>query len=156
MPANGHIHVCARCSAEFNTPNSYPPPGWVWRGSRLYCDGCCSLVEDPIDDAAPARPVDADTDRAARRDNVFAQANRYIEQVARALPRTEREALLQLRDDGKGNYDPRLAKARIALHEKGLADSPMSLGFGRKMIACVQHPTALGRAVASVLQQEAA
>lgn len=53
MPGNGHIHVCARCSAEFNTPNSYPPPGWVWRGSRLYCDGCCSRIDDPIDDAQP-------------------------------------------------------------------------------------------------------
>jgi len=59
MPGNGHIHVCARCSAEFNTPNSYPPPGWVWRGSHLYCDACCSLVDDPIDDAQPAQREEA-------------------------------------------------------------------------------------------------
>lgn len=53
MSGNGHIHVCARCSTEYNTATTYPPPGWVWRGSRLYCDGCCSCVADPIDDAAP-------------------------------------------------------------------------------------------------------
>ncbi len=51
--SNGHIHVCARCGVEHNTPTAYQPAGWVWRGSRLYCDGCCSLVEDPIDEAAP-------------------------------------------------------------------------------------------------------
>ena len=54
MTHASHIHVCARCSTEHNGLNAYPPPGWVWRGSRLYCDGCCSLVQDPIDEAAPA------------------------------------------------------------------------------------------------------
>lgn len=54
-----HIHVCARCQTEFTTTLSMPPPGWIWRGSRLYCDGCASVVTDPIDDAAP-RPADAE------------------------------------------------------------------------------------------------
>lgn len=58
MTHASHIHVCARCSSEFNGMHAYPPPGWVWRGSHLYCDGCSSLVADPIDDAAPA-PADA-------------------------------------------------------------------------------------------------
>jgi len=53
MSSNGHIHVCARCSAEFNSPTAYPPPGWLWRGSQLYCDACAGLVADPIDDAQP-------------------------------------------------------------------------------------------------------
>jgi hypothetical protein len=60
MPADRHIHVCARCSVEHNSPTAYPPPGWVWRGSRLYCDGCCSLVADPIDDAQPRDERDPD------------------------------------------------------------------------------------------------
>lgn len=55
-PASNHIHVCARCSVEHVSATAYPPPGWVWRGSRLYCDGCCSLVSDPVDDAAPSPP----------------------------------------------------------------------------------------------------
>jgi len=65
-------------------------------------------------------------------------------EIARKLSHNEQLALRQLRDDGKGNYDARLNAARRALEKKGLADSPMSLGFGRTMIACVQTPTELG------------
>lgn len=68
-------------------------------------------------------------------------------ELARKLSPAEQSALRQLREDGKGNYDPRLTKARNSLHAKGLADSPMALGFGRNMYACVQHPTELGLAV---------
>lgn len=63
MSANGHIHVCARCSAEFNTLTAYPPPGWVWRGSRIFCDGCCNSVADPIDDAQPMPASDAHSEK---------------------------------------------------------------------------------------------
>jgi hypothetical protein len=65
-------------------------------------------------------------------------------EIARNLSDNEQRALRQLREDGKGNYDPRLTAARKALAKKGLADSPMSLGFGQTMIACVQTPTELG------------
>lgn len=150
-----HIHVCARCSVEHNSATTYDPPGWIWRAGRLYCDGCASLVTDPIDDSVPALATAA-AERSAARDNVFAQANLQIEKMARELSPTQRTALLQLRRDGRGDYDPRLTAARKALHQKGLADSPVSLGFGRNMIACLQHPTALGRAVAACLQKEAA
>lgn len=153
--STGHIHVCARCSTEFNSATTYHPPGWIWRGGRLYCDSCACLVEDAIDDQAPAHEQ-PELAVPTPRDNVFAQANRQIEKMARDLPPAQREVLLQLRHDGKGNYDPRLTRARRELHKKGLADAPMDLGFGRTMIACVQRPTALGRAVASLLQQEAA
>ncbi|MCA0208152.1 MAG: hypothetical protein LCH74_03730 [Proteobacteria bacterium] len=155
MPNTCNIHVCARCSIEHNSATTYDPPGWIWRGGRLYCDGCASLVPDAIDDCVPAQAKECD-DRTARRENVFAQANRQIEKMARELSPTQRAALLQLRQDGRGDYDPRLTAARKALHQKGLADSPVSLGFGRNMIACLQHPTALGRAVAACLQKEAA
>jgi len=67
-----------------------------------------------------------------------------ISEVARKLTPAEKRALLQLREDGKGDYDPTLTRARSSLAKKGLADSPMALGFGRTMIACVQHPTPLG------------
>lgn len=155
MNIASHIHVCARCSVEHNSATTYDPPGWIWRGGRLYCDSCASQVADPIDDRVPetAKPVE---DRAIGRANVFAQANLQIEKMARELSPTQREVLLQLRQDGKGNYDPRLTRARRDLHRKGLADDPMDVGFGRTMIACVQRPTALGRAVATCLQREAA
>ncbi len=65
-------------------------------------------------------------------------------EIARKLSSSEQRALRQLREDGKGNYDPRLTAARKGLHRKGLADSPMALGFGRTMISCVQTPTELG------------
>jgi hypothetical protein len=68
-------------------------------------------------------------------------------EIARKLSPTEARVLRQLREDGKGNYDGSLTKARNSLHAKGLADSPMALGFGRNMFACVQHPTELGLAV---------
>lgn len=155
MSVNGHIHVCAHCSVEHNSLTTYDPPGWIWRGGRLYCDSCASLVTDPIDDSVPAIAT-ATAERTAARANVFAQANLQIEKMARELSPTQRIALLQLRPDGRGDYDPRLTAARKALHQKGLADSPVSLGFGRNMIACLQHPTALGRAVAACLQKEAA
>lgn len=67
-----------------------------------------------------------------------------VTEVAGKLSSGERRALSLLRDDGKGDYDPALTKARNSLHKKGLADSPMALGFGRTMIACVQKPTELG------------
>lgn len=67
-----------------------------------------------------------------------------ISETARNLTSAEKRALLQLREDGKGNYDPSLSRARRSLVKKGLADEPMALGFGRTMIACVQHPTPLG------------
>lgn len=155
MTATGHIHVCARCSAEFNSATTYHPPGWIWRGGRLYCDSCACLVEDAVDDRI-SQPEPLEPAAPTARDNVFAQANRQIGKMARELPPAQREVLLQLRQDGRGNYDPRLTRARRELHHKGLADAPMDVGFGRTMIACVQRPTALGRAVASLLQQEAA
>jgi hypothetical protein len=62
MTPNAHIHVCARCKIEHNGIEALPPPGWVWRGSRLHCDSCAGCVDDPVDDAAP-RAVDADTAR---------------------------------------------------------------------------------------------
>ncbi|MDC7808822.1 hypothetical protein [Sphingomonas koreensis] len=65
-------------------------------------------------------------------------------EIARRLSDREQCVLLQLREDGKGNYDPALTRARNSLHRKGLADSPMALGFGGGLIACVQHPTELG------------
>lgn len=68
-------------------------------------------------------------------------------EIARTLSHSELRVLRQLREDGKGNYDGALTKARNSLHAKGLADSPMSLGFGRTMVACVQRPTELGLAV---------
>lgn len=144
MPASSHIHVCARCSVEHNSPTTYDPPGWIWRAGRLYCDGCASLVPDAIDDATPHGA------------NAQGYAAEYLQQIADTLPPTERQALLLLRDDGKGNYDRRLTRARAALKRKGLADSPMTMGFGRKMIAVSQKPTDLGRAVAARLQREAA
>lgn len=58
MNSASHIHVCARCHVEHNALHTLPPPGWIWRGSRLYCDGCASLVDDPIDDAQPAADVE--------------------------------------------------------------------------------------------------
>lgn len=67
-----------------------------------------------------------------------------ISEIASKLSGTERFALMQLREDGKGNYDPNLSRARRSLAKKGLADQPMALGFGRTMYACVQHPTPLG------------
>ena len=144
MPVTGHIHVCAKCSVEHNSATTYDPPGWMWRGGRLYCDSCASLVADPIDEATPHG----------------AQACRYaaeqLAEIAKALPPTERQALLLLRDDGKGNYDRRLTRARESLKRKGLADSPMTMGFGRMMVAVSQKPTDLGRAVAACLQREAA
>ncbi len=144
MPGNIHIHVCARCSVEHNSQSTYDPAGWIWRGGRLYCDGCASLVTDAIDDTTPHG----------------AQASGYaaeqLAEIAKALPPTERQALLLLRDDGKGNYDRRLTRAREALKRKGLAESPMTMGFGRTMFAVHQKPTDLGRAVAATLQREAA
>lgn len=74
MTNASHIHVCARCQIEHNAPHSLPPAGWIWRGSHLYCDGCASLVEDPIEDAAP-KAVDADT---ARRPAPFMVASAMI------------------------------------------------------------------------------
>lgn len=65
-------------------------------------------------------------------------------ELARKLTGPEKRALRQLREDGRGNYDPCLTRARISLHKKGLADSPMAIGFGRTMYACVQAPTELG------------
>lgn len=67
-----------------------------------------------------------------------------VSELASKLSREERWMLSQLREDGKGNYDPRTTRLRKALHKKGLADSPMALGFGRQFYACVQHPTELG------------
>lgn len=67
-----------------------------------------------------------------------------IIEIARKLTAPQQKALRQLREDGKGNYDPSLTRARRALADMGLADSPMSLGFGRTMLACVQAPTELG------------
>jgi len=67
-----------------------------------------------------------------------------VVEIARKLSHNEQIALRQLREDGKGNHDPRLTAARKSLAKKGLADSPMALGFGRTMIACVQTPTELG------------
>lgn len=67
-----------------------------------------------------------------------------IIELERKLSGPERTVLRQLREDGKGNYDPRLTRARKSLAKKGLADEAMTLGFGRTMIACVQHPTELG------------
>lgn len=140
----GHIHVCARCSVEHNSQTTYDPPGWIWRGGRLYCDSCASLIADPIDEVTPHGA------QACR------FAAEYLEDLAKTLPPTERQALLLLRDDGKGNYDRRLTRAREALKRKGLADSPMTMGFGGKMFAVSQKPTDLGRAVAACLQREAA
>lgn len=54
MSGSHYLHVCARCHAEFHSPTAYPPPGWLWRGARLYCDGCACRVADPVDDAAPS------------------------------------------------------------------------------------------------------
>lgn len=89
-----------------------------------------------------------DAQQQARREAVMAQADAYIDQLATQLTRLERETLLLLRDDGRGNYDARLTPARKSLAEKNLADSHMDLGFGRNpRIATVQTPTALGRAV---------
>jgi len=65
-------------------------------------------------------------------------------ELARKLSSAEIRALRQLREDGKGNYDPSLTRARTSLYKKGLADAPMALGFGRTMLACVQTPTELG------------
>lgn len=65
-------------------------------------------------------------------------------ELARKLTGPEKRALRQLREDGRGNYDPSLTRARISLYKKGLADSPMSIGFGRTMYACSQTPTELG------------
>jgi hypothetical protein len=70
-----------------------------------------------------------------------------VARIAASLTANELKALLQLREDGRGNYDPKLTKARQSLERKGLADGPMGLGFGRTMIACVQTPTELGLAV---------
>jgi len=65
-------------------------------------------------------------------------------EIARKLSGPEKRVLRQLREDGKGNYDPSLTRARKSLEAKGLADGQMQLGFGRTMLACVQHPTELG------------
>lgn len=73
-------------------------------------------------------------------------------EIARKLSHDERRVIRQLREDGKGNYDPTLTRARKSLTKKGLADDQMQLGFGRNMIACVQHPTALGLRVQAYLE----
>lgn len=65
-------------------------------------------------------------------------------EIARKLTAAQQRALRQLREDGKGNYDASLTKARRSLAALGLADEPMLLGFGRTMVACVQAPTDLG------------
>lgn len=67
-----------------------------------------------------------------------------ISEIARKLTAPEKAILKQLREDGRGNYHRSTVAARKSLHRKGLADSPMSMGFGGVMISCVQHPTALG------------
>ena len=153
MPVAGHIHVCARCSVEHNSATPIDPPGWIWKAGRLYCDCCAPIVADAVDEAGPhgaARNLPAPT----RIGIDF--ASEYVRGIAKALPPTERDALLLLRDDGKGNYDKRLTRARDALQNKGLADKPVSFGFGRVLFAVRQKPTDLGRAVAACLQREAA
>lgn len=73
-----------------------------------------------------------------------------IARIAAGLTANELKALLQLREDGRGNYDPALTKARTALERKGLADAQMTIGFGSgrfSKLACVQKPTELGAAV---------
>jgi hypothetical protein len=73
-----------------------------------------------------------------------------LKRIADALTSGELKALLQLRSDGRGNYDPGLTRARNSLERKGLADSAMTLGFGSgrfSKLACVQSPTPLGEAV---------
>jgi hypothetical protein len=70
-----------------------------------------------------------------------------VSNIASSLSRYEKMVLLQLREDGRGNYDPSLTKARKSLCAKGLADSPMALGFGGRFYACVQKPTELGERV---------
>jgi hypothetical protein len=67
-----------------------------------------------------------------------------VSNLASKLSATEKWVLRHLREDGRGDYDRRLTSARNSLCKKGLADSPMALGFGRKFYACVQHPTELG------------
>lgn len=153
MKTASHIHVCARCSVEHNSATPVDPPGWIWRGGRLYCDSCGCCTADPIDEAGPhgaARGLPA----PFRIGIDF--ASDYVVGIATALPPTERQALLLLRDDGKGNYDKRLTRARDALQAKGLADRPVTLGFGSIKFAVRQKPTDLGRAVATCLQREAA
>lgn len=153
MPVNRHIHVCARCKVEHNSATTYDPPGWIWKSGRLYCDSCAGLVDDAIDEAGPhgaARGLPAQV----RIGIDF--ASDYVRGIAKSLPPTERTALLLLRDDGKGNYDKSLTRARDALQVKGLADRPITLGLGRVKFAVRQKPTDLGRAVAACLQREAA
>lgn len=95
-----------------------------------------------------------DADFQARRDAVIAQADAYIDQLAKTLTPIERETLLLLREDGRGDYDGRLARARVSLERKKLADSPIDLGFGRNpRIATVQKPTKLGIAVADRIRK---
>lgn len=97
-----------------------------------------------------------DSEMNARRESAYAKARAIIAEIAKDLKPTEREALLLLREDGRGNYDPRLTKARRALEQKQLADSPMDFGFGRNpRIATHQKPTKLGLAVAKLLREEA-
>lgn len=151
--SNGHIHVCAKCMTEHNSPRTYDPPGWIWRSGRLYCDSCASTVTDDIDDAAPHGAA-RDLPAPVRIGIDF--ASDYVQGIARDLPPTERQALLLLRPDGKGNYDKALTRARDALQRKGLADSPITFGLGRVKFAVRQKPTDLGRAVAACLQREAA
>lgn len=94
-----------------------------------------------------------DIESKARRDAIFAQADAYIDELAKTLSPIERETLLLLREDGRGNYDRRLTRARSSLHEKKLADSHIDMGFGRNpRIATVQKPTRLGMAVAQRLR----
>jgi len=77
---------------------------------------------------------------------------RDVKAIADKLTANELKALLQLREDGRGNYDPALTRARQSLERKGLADSPMMLGFGGVKLACVQKPTELGLAVRTYLE----
>lgn len=65
-------------------------------------------------------------------------------EAARKLTADEQLVLRSLREDGKGNYNPRFTRARNGLYKKGLADAPMSVGFGGRFYACVQHPTEFG------------
>lgn len=66
------IHDCCRCGVTFNAPNAYPPPGWVWRGSQLFCDDCACATDAPLVTPAPqpapkitpvVHPMQAEYDR---------------------------------------------------------------------------------------------
>src|SRR3546814_9135497 len=102
MPVNGHIHVCARCSIEHNSATPIDPPGWIWKAGRLYCDSCAGMIADAVDEAGPHGPARG-LPAPVRIGLDF--ASDYVLGIARALPPTERPALLLLRDHGQANYD---------------------------------------------------